>query len=444
MIERKVYPYGEDFQDAVITLILRDPAFLSNHLEVIDPAYFDSEHCATLCRLIKGFFEEHHVIPNKEMVTVLVTDYVSKLKIDSANREVLLAIVDAIYRADTSLMGQIAEKVVHFGQSRIMETMVLQLSNMIASAEIPERMWELIDKTRSLGHTSSDGINLREALPNAPEILMASSLYNADLKVKTGIGSLDLTFNGGVGRKEVALLLGQASGIGKSLMLTNFGANAFYQNLSVGHLLCNELDEDDVIARYAARLSGFPIQDIANGRAGEAYKRKMANIFNTIQVPIWATTIRAGTTMSAVRSYLSRLKYKYNLDLGMLIIDNIDDMSSGQRYGREGPNTYHDQGGIYVQLKDVAKDFNVAVWTDSQAQRGASKSEFAGQDDIADSIKKIRKADLVISVNQKPEEYAQKIMRIYTIKARRNARIVSKITCAVDAARMIMQEVVQQ
>jgi hypothetical protein len=267
----KRYPYGEDFQDKAAALLIRDRAFLQNHGTLVKYEYFDNEYVRVVVRLVLDYYYETNDPPTREKVGVLITDFCNANKSGSPEYgEMLRGVLNAVWAADLTGAQQIADTMIEFGRTREMEALARQLAEGVMNGEKPDKLWNLIDRSRtSLALPVEDEMDIAASFVDAQEIAMRSGLYNPALKIKTMIPTLDDCSNGGLGRKEVGIVLAP-TGVGKSTLLVNFGLGAIIQRAPVLHFSVTELETVDLLVRYSARATGFISNDIAAGTAVRA------------------------------------------------------------------------------------------------------------------------------------------------------------------------------
>ncbi|BBI61622.1 hypothetical protein HSBAA_29280 [Vreelandella sulfidaeris] len=90
---------------------------------------------------------------------------------------------------------------------------------------------------------------------------------------------------------------------------------------------------------------------------------------------------------------------------------------------------------IYVGLRAIAMQYDVALLTATQTNREGARSSVATMTDVAEDFNKIRIADLVISINKTEEEKANQEARLY-FAASRNQRSDITIRIKQDLERM--------
>jgi len=78
----------------------------------------------------------------------------------------------------------------------------------------------------------------------------------------------------------------------------------------------------------------------------------------------------------------------------------------------------HALGNIYEDLRGLAGEFEVPIWTASQANRSALDEDNIEAQHIAESYQKIMTADFVVSLSRKVEDKIGNTGRFHIIKNR--------------------------
>ena len=96
----------------------------------------------------------------------------------------------------------------------------------------------------------------------------------------------------------------------------------------------------------------------------------------------------------------------------MIIVDYADLLRGNGREVRL------ELGNIYEDLRGLAGEYEIPVWTASQANRSALEDDIIGAEKIAESYSKIMTADFVLSLSRKIEDKLANTGRWHVIKNR--------------------------
>jgi len=158
--------------------------------------------------------------------------------------------------------------------------------------------------------------------------------------------------------------------------------------------ITNELDEDMIAERHDARLSGFYINnlDSKERRAKVRIRKFLKRSGAELRIKYFGSLSVAG-----LRAYLKRLQaVSFYPDL--VILDMADNMDLLEFGGSNSDSDYGPLGRLYKELRIVASDFHVAMWTASQTNRGAVDKSDIDIQDLADSFRKAGVADLIVAL----------------------------------------------
>lgn len=222
--------------------------------------------------------------------------------------------------------------------------------------------------------------------------------------VTTGWSVIDDLADGGLGSGELGVIVAPA-GIGKSWALVNIGANAVKAGLNVVHYTL-ELNEHYVGLRYDSVFTGIAAQDL------RFHQEKVAKIVGELPGEL---TIKyyptKGAGVNALGAHLERCRI--NDKKPDLIIVDYADLLKGQ-----GKEKRFEIGNIYEDLRGMAGEYQIPIWTASQANRSALQEDVIQADKIAEDYSKIMTADFVASLSRKIEDKVAGTGRWHVIKNR--------------------------
>ncbi len=163
-----------------------------------------------------------------------------------------------------------------------------------------------------------------------------------------------------------------------------------------------ELPEGVVAARCLANLTRQRINDILAAPADAIANYLATKPAHMGDIHIGSFSPRT-TFVSDLFRWVEGLEARTGRRIDALVLDYADKLAAKGDPDRD--NTYQSTGNIYEDLLEWAKAKSKWVWTGSQSKRGKEKRTQAVLtcDDVADSMNKIRHADLVITLNPREE-----------------------------------------
>ena len=104
----------------------------------------------------------------------------------------------------------------------------------------------------------------------------------------------------------------------------------------------------------------------------------------------------------------------FGAEVDMILVDYADIM----RDIGKSTEMRHQLGNIYEDLRGLAGEMQIPIWTASQANRSALDEDVIDASKVAESYAKVMTADFVISVSRKIEDKIANTGRFHVIKNR--------------------------
>jgi len=213
--------------------------------------------------------------------------------------------------------------------------------------------------------------------------------------------------NGGLGRGEIGVVVAN-TGVGKSHYLVAMGAEALRRGKNVVHYTF-ELTETAVGIRYDSNLCSIPSSNVIQNKEKilETYSESDFGRLIIKQYPTGAASI------VTIRNHLEKLAMK-DFKPSLLVIDYADIMRSTRTYD----SLRHELKLVYEELRNLAMEMNIPIWTASQANRDSAKSDVVGLENMSEAYGKAMVADVVVSLSRKPMEKSTGAGRLFVAKNR--------------------------
>lgn len=255
---------------------------------------------------------------------------------------------------------------------------------------------KLIHKTRTLGvQDRTTGSRLGAASFDRIERLKQGD------RLATGILELDMGLTGGLPRGKTGLFCAPSKA-GKSQFLISQSSFAIQQGLFVVLATLSDLDEEDQEARLIANLTGYPIDAVTDGTqriAIEARLQAMLPQLGAFVVKFFPAKL---TTFRDVADWIKEAESEEGKKIDLCVVDYIDELGVDDK---RLVSEYQVQGQAMRDMRLYVRERGIWGWTAAQPKRREVKerTKRIEIDDIADSMKKGRIADLIITCNRPSE-----------------------------------------
>ena len=386
--------YGTGFQSKIITSLLVDSKFIKQIVDILEISYFDSDSNKFLIKSIKDYFGKYKTNPTMEAIKVLIDDV--------ENDVLKTAIVDSLRNAwqhrESNDLEFVKEKTLEFCKNQVVKNAIMESVELLETQKYDE-IKTIIDKAmtagmeRDIGHEYITGFEER----------MTQQTRNT---MPTQWDSVNDLMDGGLAGGELGVVVAPA-GIGKSWTLQALGAHAVKKGLNVIHYTL-ELNAQYVGLRYDTIVSGQPTGNLQYYK--EEVQQKISKLKGELIIKYYPTRTASVNTLTA---HLQQCEMR-GIKPDLVIVDYADIMKSTQHFNEKR----HQLGHIYEELRGMAGEFDIPVWTASQANRSALEEDVIGAEKVSEDYSKVMTADFVMSMSRKVEDKIANTGRFHVIKNR--------------------------
>lgn len=389
--------FGGEFQAKSIICLLTDQVFVERIFDILSPDFFESDANKWIVQQIMGYFTQYKGVPTLQ---------VFRVKTDEIKSEVLkIAVIEQLKNiyshANDSDLAFVKETFLEFCRNQKLKNAINDSVDFLKLGKYDE-IKRVVDEAmkagmeRNLGHEYLIDVEKRMS-----EMCRTT--------VKTNWEVIDKLLDGGLAKGELGFVVAPA-GSGKSWLLTRLGAEAMRAGKNVLHVTL-ELNENYVGLRYDSCFTGIDFQDIRNHV--DVVKAKIDAIPGKLFIKYFPIKTIAS---HVIKMHAERIQMLTGTKIDLIIVDYADLLRP--LMADKNANSYSEAGSVYEELRAVAGELQVPIWSASQAHRGAHEADTIQAHNVADSYRKIMTGDFVISLSRKMEDKQGSTARIHVIKNR--------------------------
>ena len=384
--------YGYSFQIKLLAALFKNKSFLQQVSDILESEYFESEANKWIATTIIDYFTEY-----KSSATLEVM----KVRVDTVDNEVLkVSIVDTLKEIMKNLEAEdmtfVQDETIKFCKNQKLKGAIMDSVNLLQAGDY-DGIKFVIDEAMKAGSDRDLG---HEYMVDIDDRFSETTRKT----VESGWSAIDELMDGGLGPGELGVMVAPA-GIGKSWALVNVAANAVKAGKTVIQYTL-ELNAAYVGLRYDAVFTGIAAQNLKYYQ--DDIKEKIESIDGELVIKYYPTKT---ATVNTLRAHLDRC-IMMDKKPDLIVVDYADLLRGN------GKEIRHELGNIYEDLRGLAGEYEVPVWTASQANRSALEDDVIGADKIAESYSKIMTADFVLSLSRKIEDKIAGTGRWHVIKNR--------------------------
>jgi len=393
--------YGKDFQEKIFQSLMTDTRWATQMVEVMTHEYFELKYLQYLCDRFFGFYLKYKSFPTLSLLVSIIKDELTEGD-DIVLRNQVVEFLSRI-KSSPNLgdLDYVKDKTLDFCKKQVLQK-ALEDSVKAIQGENYEAVLNIMKDAVSKGSGSSVGHIFFEdheaRFAKINRICCPTGLIHLDAKD---------VFNGGLSRGEIGVIVAP-TGVGKSHWLVAMGAEALKRGKNVVHYTF-ELSETAVGIRYDSNLTNISSSDVVDNKE-EVLKHYEENDYGRLIIKQYPT---GAASIVTIRNHIEKLSMK-DFVPSLIIIDYADIMRSTRQYD----SLRHELKLVYEELRNLAMEMNIPVWTASQANRDASNSEVVGLENMSEAYGKAMVADIVVSISRKPTEKATGSGRLFVAKNR--------------------------
>lgn len=386
--------YGTSFQSKIITSLLLNNKFIKTVYDILEVSYFDADSNKFLIKEIKKYFDKYKIPPTMEAMKVMI---------DELDNDVLkTSVVDSLRNAwnhrESPDLEFVQEKTLEFCRNQVIKKAIMDSVELLDTQQY-EKIKGVIDTAmragveRDIGHEYISGLEER----------LTQQSRNC---IPTKWDSVNELMDGGLAGGELGVIVAPA-GIGKSWTLQAIGADAVRQGKTVIHYTL-ELNAQYVGLRYDTIFTGQPTANLQYHK--DEVSKKIQNLKGELIIKYYPTRTASINTITA---HLQQCELQ-GIKADMVIVDYADIMKSTQNFSEKR----HAIGLIYEELRGVAGEFDIPIWTASQANRSSLEEDVIDASKVSEDYSKVMTADFVMSMSRKVEDKIANTGRFHVIKNR--------------------------
>jgi len=388
--------FGSDFQIKCISGLVSDRPFIERLADIVEEEFFENEAHRWIVKESITYFNEYRDLPSLN---------VFKVRLETVSNEALKASIvnnlKVVYqKMNDGDLTFIKEQFLEFCKNQRLKNAINEAVDLLVTGEY-ERIKSKIDEALKAGMERNLGQSYEEDVEKRMTVMARNS-------IKTNWETIDGLMDGGLGPGELGIITACA-GSGKSWVLTKLGAEAMKQGKNVLHFTL-ELNENYVGLRYDSCFTGIDFQNIRNNVS--VVKEKISQVPGKLKIKYFPIK-----TVSAhsLKSHCERI-HTLGTKIDMIIVDYADILRPIN--SERNSNSYQEAGGIYEELRSIAGELQVPIWSASQSNRAAMDEDIIQANNIADSYRKIMTADFVMSLSRKVTDKVNNTARFHIIKNR--------------------------
>ena len=419
-----------NIQQTILRNLLSNEEYLRKVIPFLKKEYFESEH-KILFNEVVSFVHKYNKLPTKESITVDMTA--------AGTLDKVSGLVDIVFTPEPVNEDWLLNSTEKWCQDRAIYLAVMESINVIDGKNqsltknaVPEILSDALAVSfdTNVGHDYIDNSDDRFDFYHRVEDRIPFDLENFQEITKGGIPNKTL---------NIALA---GTGVGKSLFMCHVAASSLMQGKNVLYITL-EMAEERIAERIDANLFNLPIDQLES-LSKDMFDDKIAKIARKNIGKLIVKEYPTGAAHAAhFRALLNELKLKKQFIPDVIFIDYLNICASSRMKGMGGAiNSYTYVKAIAEELRGLAVEFNVPVFSATQTTRSGFSNTDVGLEDTSESFGLPATADFMFALISTEELQRLGQMMVKQLKNRYNDPTYKKrFVIGVDRSRMRLYDV---
>ena len=398
---------GEAFQYKLAHEFITNHTFFEDLSPIIDQNMFTDPNLKTFVGVMKNYYERDGVVPSYDMMDVELRN----ISHSERETETYEAIIEKIKNTPTEGVDRIrelAEK--FFRQQNIVKTAneILKIAG-DGDSDKYDACVGLLNDAMTKGMHNDFG----EALFDHLEETLSDDYR---VPIPTGIGKIDETLEGGLGKGELGVIIGPTS-FGKTSLTTAMASHAAMNGFKVLQIVFEDRIKQ-IQRKHIGRITGIEAKDLSKPDNIERvkatldafqWKDEMQNNLRIVKFPSGEKTAR-----QIERFIKKMINSGFKPDL--TIIDYFECLE--HENDKSISNEFEKEGKTMRRFEAMAGELDMAIWIPSQGTKDSINLELVTMDKIGGSVKKAQIAHVIMSIARTVDDIANNKATIAILKNR--------------------------
>jgi replicative DNA helicase len=398
---------GEAFQYKLAHEFITNHTFFEDLSPIIDQNMFTDPNLKTFVGVMKNYYERGGVVPSYDMMDVELRN----ISHSERETETYEAIIEKIKNTPTEGVDRIrelAEK--FFRQQNIVKTAneILKIAG-DGDSDKYDACVGLLNDAMTKGMHNDFG----EALFDHLEETLSDDYR---VPIPTGIGKIDETLEGGLGKGELGVIIGPTS-FGKTSLTTAMASHAAMNGFKVLQIVFEDRIKQ-IQRKHIGRITGIEAKDLSKPDNIERvkatldafqWKDEMQNNLRIVKFPSGEKTAR-----QIERFIKKMINSGFKPDL--TIIDYFECLE--HENDKSISNEFEKEGKTMRRFEAMAGELDMAIWIPSQGTKDSINLELVTMDKIGGSVKKAQIAHVIMSIARTVDDIANNKATIAILKNR--------------------------
>src|SRR5574344_149945 len=406
---------GEDFQFRLVHEFMEDKDCFKDLNNIIDQNMFTNPNLKIYVAVMKDYYSEYKSLPSySSMKTALL----SRARTD-IDKDIYISLLKKIYNTPSEGAEHTQNLALRFFRQQNIIKAANQILKIAGNGDVDhyDKCVELLKDAMNKGvHNDFEQVRVFDNIEDT---------LSEDFRttIPTGIGKIDDTLEGGLGKRELGVIVGPSS-FGKTSMTTEM-ANyaATYQcegNNNKGYKVIQFVFEDgtkQIQRKHIAAITKVEAKNLSKPEyINEVYdKINGYQKYDMLNENLRIIRIPSGEKNAWDIECIIKQFINDGFRADMVIIDYFECL---KLKGDSTMSKYDKEAVTMRKFESMCNEMNMAIWVPVQGNRESINADLVTMDQSGGAIQKIQIAHIILSIARSLEDISSNIATIAVLKNR--------------------------
>ena len=410
----------ETTEKVILRNLMRDEEFSRRVIPFLKDEYFKTRSDKTVFQMIAHHIERYNALPTSDVLSIALDE---KSNISEQEYKNCLELVEDLSEDKEKVdLDWLLDKTENFCKDRAIYNAILESIEIIdgkSKSKTKNALPEILSDALSVSFDEHIGHDYEGDAEERFDFY-----HKVESKTPFDLEFFNLISNGGVPNKTLNIILA-GTGVGKSLFMCHHAASCYSAGKNVLYITC-EMAEERIAERIDANLMDITLDELKI-LPKASYEKKLEKVTQNIQSKLIVKEYPTATAnVQHFRILLEELKLKKNFVPDVIFIDYLNICASSRFKGGNNVNSYTMIKAIAEELRGLAVEKNVPIFSATQTNRQGFSSSDVGLEDTSESFGLPATADFMFALISTEELDEQGQILVKQLKNRYNDIVANK------------------
>lgn len=424
---------SDNIEDIILSTLINDEFYLRNVLPYLKDEYFTDTPHVRVYNLIKNYFDEYNGLPSVSALHIELENS----QMSQGDYSICKDILSKIESPTDADYDWVREKTEKFCQDRAVYNAIMESIQILDGKSQKDKgsITQILEEALSVSFDTHIGHDFLEDFEDRYDF------YHRKVeRIPFDLELMNKITKEGIPRKTLNMILA-GTGVGKTLMMCHFASANLMMGKNVLYITL-EMAEERIAERIDANLMHVQLNELEQ-LPKDSYEKKLNRIKGkTTGKLVIKEYPTASVGAGHFRHLLNELKAKKKFIPDIIYIDYLNLCISSRMKMGANVNSYTLIKSIAEELRGLAVEFNLPIFSATQTNRTGFTSSDVGLEDTSESFGLPATADFMIAAISSEELEDMNQIMIKQLKNRYNDPATNRrFLLGIDKSRMKLYDV---